>query len=926
MTTRLSKTGRGHLRWIAAGLLLLLLFSIAPASAVPLLDPNHIFIDVANDAGAKYNLDGAVYGTEGNNNTYYIKADGGGLNELCLTADPAVPTGQVTVSDQQSGTFYVASASGKGYFDDIIMAVAVNGTIPDDFAVHITSSGYNWTPSSSPSNYTYVPDVVDEVFTKEDFIYGPQVLRPCPPRNGIQPFIYGQNTSDTANTFQFMFVDLNAGPLLSTFPGINDEGRGAVKVEYTFENLETTAAFNVYGWCLYAGQGQGISWTNDLLDKARGGSNGYSVVGIPPVLTSISVSPDTVEMAQWDGMQFNATALEQRGRVMKNITFAWSSSDESVGTVTESGYFMALSPGTTTITAMNGTVSGTASITVTTSSATVAPMSQNRHIFINVANDAGVKYNLDGAVYGAWNNNTYYIKADGGGLNELHITADASADRGQVTTSGNQSGVFYLSNTGGRGFDDTIVLLLAVNGTIPDDFAVHIKTSGYTWTPNPIKNQPPTSYDYVESAVNEIFTKEDFIYGPQNWKPGPGAIGPVGLPLYESQDVSDANNTFNLMFIDLNAGNLKFTKFVGLSDDGQGAVKVEYSFENLETFAAFNGYGWCLAANQGQGISWTNLPTGSGASGYSVVGIPQVFTSVSVSPATTNMREGASMQFTATALDQRERPMKNISFVWSSSDEIVGKVDVNGCFTAISPGTTTITATNATINDTATVNVLPAPDGAGSDSSNAASGNLNAGASTTLSYGSGPVSTVTVTVSKRTEGLMLAIMPVDNLPVDGPSGPVYRSLQANLSYTDDAAIEKAVFTFAVPLSWLKEQGLTTQDVALMRYHDGAWSALPTELIDTTDSEAHYRATSPGFSYFAITGTKGGVSVQASSQAATGTVTPETPAPVETATPVVTATETAETTAPATAVPTQQSPLPWFAAFVALGAFLFLRRL
>ena len=42
----------------------------------------------------------------------------------------------------------------------------------------------------------------------------------------------------------------------------------------------------------------------------------------------------------------------------------------------------------------------------------------NRHIFVNVANTGGVKYNVDGAFYGG-PSNTYYIKADGGGLNEL---------------------------------------------------------------------------------------------------------------------------------------------------------------------------------------------------------------------------------------------------------------------------------------------------------------------------------------------------------------------------------------------------------------------------------------------------------------------------------------------------------------------------
>ncbi len=352
--------------------------------------------------------------------------------------------------------------------------------------------------------------------------------------------------------------------------------------------------------------------------------------------------------------------------------------------------------------------------------AVAEPLEQTRHIFINVSNTDGVKYDLDGGVYGTGNNGTYYIKADGGGLNELHITADAALPSGQVTTSKDQSGTFYVSNTGGRGFDDTIVLLLAVNGTIPDDFAVHIKSSGYTWIPSSVKNQAPTNYTYVEGAVDETFTKEDFIYGPQMWKPGPGKVEPYlppGLPLYEGQDMGDTNNTFSLMFIDLNAGNLKSANFAGLSDEGQGAVKVEYSFENLETFAAFNAYGWCLAANQAQGISWTNNVnaaggTAPGTSAYSVVGIPPVLTSINVTPAVADLKVNENQQFTAAALDQNDRPMTDVTFEWSSSNETVGTVNETGYFTAHAAGTTTVTATNGTVEGTADVTVTAAPTGA----------------------------------------------------------------------------------------------------------------------------------------------------------------------------------------------------------------------
>jgi len=247
-----------------------------------------------------------------------------------------------------------------------------------------------------------------------------------------------------------------------------------------------------------------------------------------------------------------------------------------------------------------------------------APLPAPRHIFINVANDAGVKYNYDGARYGG-PDNTYYVKADGGGLNELHITNDQEVTFGQVTTANDLSGVFYLTNTGGRGYDNIIVLLVSVKGPIPDDFALHIHSSGYNWTPAPPGAYSPTLSDYyhVDGAIDEVFTKSDFIYGPQTWKPGPGDPVIPSLPLYFGQDISNASTQQYLMFVDLYVGNIRNSSLI----DG-GAVKVEYSFTNMTTFASFNGYGWCSAANQDEGISWTNQVIGLTASGYSVEYVP----------------------------------------------------------------------------------------------------------------------------------------------------------------------------------------------------------------------------------------------------------------------------------------------------------------
>ncbi len=86
--------------------------------------------------------------------------------------------------------------------------------------------------------------------------------------------------------------------------------------------------------------------------------------------------------------------------------------------------------------------------------------------------------NKEGAAFNDYGNNTYYMKFDksGGGLNSLHITADPKNLDGNVTTTSRQTGTFYVDFTGGR-TQDNFVLLIAVNGTIGNDFKLNLKSS-----------------------------------------------------------------------------------------------------------------------------------------------------------------------------------------------------------------------------------------------------------------------------------------------------------------------------------------------------------------------------------------------------------------------------------------------------------------
>ena len=311
---------------------------------------------------------------------------------------------------------------------------------------------------------------------------------------------------------------------------------------------------------------------------------------------------------------------------------------------------------------------------------------------IFVANANGVKYDVPD---GASNHLTYIYVPDsyfvdfeqpGGGLNPIHISTDPTETSGQVTTTSDQSGTFWITFTGGQPTMPDAILMLAVNGTIPDDFALTLQSSGYTWDMNPpaVGNDFDTNnLIYVTDALNETFNSSDFIYGPQLWK----FCSSADYPLYNGEDMSDTNNTFQIMFIDLDVGALQ----TGING---GAIEVNYNFTDLQSFAAFNVYGWYSASNHGTGIIMTNSLTG-GNSGYNVVGTPPVanFT------ATTTPDVAAPVQFT----DNSYAPD---SWYWDFGDGTTSTLQ-NPSHTYTAPGTytVTLTVTNAFGNNTMEQNI-----------------------------------------------------------------------------------------------------------------------------------------------------------------------------------------------------------------------------
>lgn len=118
--------------------------------------------------------------------------------------------------------------------------------------------------------------------------------------------------------------------------------------------------------------------------------------------------------------------------------------------------------------------------------------------------------------------------------------------------------------------------------------------------------------------------------------------------------------------------------------------------------------------------------------------------------------------------------------------------------------------------------------------------------------------------NSKIEGLKIAInRSIDNMEVSieklkerpsetpEPPGLVHGYINISSNMPEDA-IENSNITFKVSKEWLNTHSLPEENVSLLRYHEGRWENLSSELIGENATHFKYLARTPGFSTFAIT--------------------------------------------------------------------------
>jgi PGF-pre-PGF domain-containing protein len=246
--------------------------------------------------------------------------------------------------------------------------------------------------------------------------------------------------------------------------------------------------------------------------------------------------------------------------------------------------------------------------------------------------------------------------------------------------------------------------------------------------------------------------------------------------------------------------------------------------------------------------SFTGTPT-SGAVPLSVL-----FTDTSSgSPATWNWSFGDGMFSTS----QNPNHIYSVNGTYTVSLNATNSAGTNTAIRAdyISVSATLPVTPTPTSGDSDTPRFVPSTGGATESSARAGqrltvpfAGNLEADDSV-------PVVVVSVSVvpSIDVQGIMVSAMKAPaGLTTKIPGNPPAYYLDITLGWIRKDAVKEGEIRFSADEGWLKDQGIAPEDLVLMRYHDTAWSELPTRMEKYSNGRYYYVATTSGFSYFAVT--------------------------------------------------------------------------
>lgn len=449
------------------------------------------------------------------------------------------------------------------------------------------------------------------------------------------------------------------------------------------------------------------------ISATSGSVTGSTTLNVQPtVLVSITVRPVNKKIAQLTSQQFQAIGTYTDGST-HNLTaqVSWSSSNTAVATITIGGRAKTLTPGTTTITATLGSITGSTplrvsnativSITVTPAGRTIAPGTRLRFTASGRFSD-NTNQNITFDSTWASDNLAVATVSTGGAATAIspgtaNISATFSGVSGSAPLNVSTATLISISVTPGSAvLAPTTSVNCVATGTYSDG-TVQVITNIVRWT---------------SSAPNVASVSADGNVIAQS--PGNSTITAQLQGLTATCNISVDGSRLTSIRISPKTASTPQQGVIAFTATGTFA---DGNTQNLTAWASWTSSPASVAtvsnvpATIGQA---TGLNPGTakitalfgGQAGTATLTVTAAPTSLRVSPSATNLEHDGLTRFTALAefSDGTTRDVTS-SVIWTSSNESVAVVTPMGVATKSGPGMTTVTATMNDLSGTAVLTV-----------------------------------------------------------------------------------------------------------------------------------------------------------------------------------------------------------------------------
>jgi len=131
---------------------------------------------------------------------------------------------------------------------------------------------------------------------------------------------------------------------------------------------------------------------------------------------------------------------------------------------------------------------------------------------------------------------------------------------------------------------------------------------------------------------------------------------------------------------------------------------------------------------------------------------------------------------------------------------------------------------------------------------------IEAGANASVTFDKVDVTQITLNANSTIRNASIMIQPLGKTVfIVNVSGIPYCYFNITTTNLTNADIAQATVEFKVNKSWLNASNIDEATITLSRYSDNHWNALPTVKIGEDNTSLYFKAVTPGFSVFAISG-------------------------------------------------------------------------